>query len=73
MNRNDDERAYWVIVTKEGEEPKFVEQFDTRDEAIRAASSLAWDNEEDVLIVVDDDQGDEHWNNEGDWRNAVTH
>jgi hypothetical protein len=39
-------------------------------EAIKEARSLAWDNE-DAMVVVDDDLGDEHWNNEGDWRNAV--
>lgn len=67
---SNDERCYWVTVTEEGKEAEYIEMFDTKAEAIKAARSLAWDREDNALIVVNDDLGDEHWNNEGDWKNA---
>ena len=72
MDTNDMQgRAYYVILVRENQEPEYVERFDTLLDAIKQARSLAWDNEEDVLISVSDDLGDTHWNNEGDWRSAI--
>lgn len=68
-DENDTNRAYWVEVTEEGKESKAVGPFDTSAEAIKEARSIAWEHDE-LLVVVNDDLGDEHWNNEGDWRNA---
>ena len=34
MNSNEEQRCYWVTVANEGEEPSFVECFDTLHEAI---------------------------------------
>ena len=70
MDSNEDQRCYWVTVANEGEEPSFVERFDTLHEAIKEARSRAWDVEGDASVTVTDDLGDDHWNNEGDWKNA---
>jgi len=63
-------RNYIINFTpSEGAEPQFVDEFDNLRDAIKAAYSLAWDNQEsDCLVVVVDDNYDVEWSNEGDWR-----
>ena len=70
MNSNN-ERTYYVIVAEEGREAK-CEKFNTLAEAISEARSLAWGSEDGTLIIVNDGDGEQCWDNEGDWRNAIS-
>ena len=64
---------YSVEMTpSENEAAILVSEHETEAAAIEAARELAATVDQAVTwIVVNDPNGDEIWNNEGDWRNAV--
>lgn len=55
-------------------ESTLIGQYSTEAEAISKAQEVATAAEFDgpaAVVVVNDGAGNEIWNNEGDWRNAV--
>ncbi len=63
---------YTVEIMKEGQEGALVSQFVNQADAIEKARELAATVDGAETLIVVNHNGEEIWNNEGDWRNANT-